>query len=72
MIYIYGDKLIFGIDLYLIKYMGFDENRVEIKIKNISKEFLEGDEIFILYKDNMERLNNSVKYIPFLCAIKNE
>jgi len=72
MIYIYGDKLIFGIDLYLIKYMGFDENRVEMKIKNISKEFLEGDEIFILYKDNMERLNNSVKYIPFLCAMKNE
>jgi len=72
MIYIYGDDLIFGIDLYLLNYMGFDEITIEKKIKSICDEFLEDDEIFIEYKDNMERLNHSVKYIPYLYAIKNE
>jgi hypothetical protein len=72
MIYIYGGELIFGIDLYLLNYMGFDEISVEKKIKSICADFLEDDEIFIEYKDNMERLNHSVKYIPYLYAIKNE
>lgn len=72
MIYIYGGELIFGIDLYLLSYMGFDVPSIEKKIKSICDVFLENDEIFIEYKDNMERLNHSVKYIPYLYAIKNE
>ena len=72
MIYIYGDKFIFGVDLDLIKYMGLDVNRIEIKIKRKCDVFLEDDEIFIEYKDNMERLDYSVKYIPYLYSIKNE
>jgi G3E family GTPase len=72
MIYIYGDKLIFGIDLDLINYMGLDVNRIENKIKDRCDVFLEDDEIFIEYKDNMERLDHSVKYIPYLYTIKNE
>lgn len=72
MIYIYGGELIFGIDLNLLEYMGFDVKKIEKKIKSYCNEFLEDDEIFIEYKDNMERLNHEVKYIPFLYAIKHE
>ena len=72
MIYIYGDKLIFGVDLDLIKYMGLDVDKIENKIKSKCDVFLEDDEIFIEYKDNMERLDHSVKYIPYLYTIKNE
>jgi hypothetical protein len=72
MIYIYGGDLIFGIDLKLLDYMGFDIKWIENKIKSKCTEFLENDEIFIEYKDNLERLDNKVKYIPFLYTIKHE
>jgi len=72
MIYIYGDNLIFGVDLDLINYMGYDSKMIENKIKTKCDVFLEDSEIFIEYKDNMERLNHSVKYIPYLYYIKNE
>lgn len=71
MIYIYGGELIFGIDINLLKYMGINTVRIEKKIKSICDVFLEDDEIFIEYKDNMERLDHSVKYIPYLYAVKN-
>ena len=71
MIYIYGDKLIFGIDLYLVRYMGLNVERIEKKIMDGCSVFLGGDEIFIEYKDNLERLNHSIKYIPYLYSIKN-
>jgi len=72
MIYIYGDNLIFGVDLDLINYMGLNSIKIENKIKTKCDVFLEDSEIFIEYKDNMERLNHSVKYIPYLYYIKNE
>ena len=72
MVYIYGDKLIFGVDLDLVRYMGLNVDGIENKIKSRCSVFLENDEIFIEYKDNMERLDHSVKYIPYLYAIKNE
>ncbi len=71
MVYIYGGDLIFGIDLSMMEYMGINVTTVENKIKRICKVFLEDSEIFIEYKDNMERLDHSVKYIPYLYAIKN-
>jgi len=72
MIYIYGDNFIFGVDLDLVRYMGLDVNQIESKIKLKCDVFLENDEIFIEYKDNMERLDYLVRFIPFLYAIKNE
>lgn len=71
MVYIYGDNLIFGIDMDMLNYMNIDVIKIENKIKNKSKVFLDNNQIFIEYKDNMERLNYSVKYIPYLYAIKN-
>lgn len=71
MIYMYGENIIFGIDLNLINFMGFDVNRIISKIKDKSKYFLTKSSIFIEYKDKVENLDNQVKYIPYLYLINN-
>lgn len=69
MLYIFGDNIIFGIDLKLISYLGVDDNKIISQIKSMTKVFLEGIEIFIEYKNYLERLDNQPKYIPFLYSI---
>lgn len=71
MIYMYSDKFIFGVDLDLLKYSNVDKLKVLNKIKVISKVFLEGNEILIEYKNYMERLENKVRFIPFIYSISN-
>lgn len=72
MIYIYTDKLIFGVDLKLINYIGLNPTKIKNKIINISSVFLRHDDIFIEYKDIIEDLDNQVRFIPFLYSIRNE
>lgn len=69
-LYLFGDNLIFGIDLNLIKFIGIDDIKIKKKLKVISKTFLEGDEILIEYNEYLERLNNQTMYIPLLYSIK--
>jgi len=71
MVYMYGENIIFGIDLSLIDFMGFDVNKIISKIKAKSKHFLTKNSIFIKYKDKLENLDNQVKYIPYLYLINN-
>lgn len=71
MIYIYGDKIIFGVDLMLLRYMSVNVDRIIEKIKNTSV-FLDNDKILIEYKKNVGRLENQVKFIPYLYSIANE
>lgn len=71
MVYVYSDKLIFGIDLELFKYVNIDYQRVLDKIKRKSRVFLHGKEILIEYKNYMERLDNKVRFIPFIYSITN-
>ena len=71
MIYIYGENLIFGIDLTLIHYVGLDVSKVKAKIISVSTEFLVGNEILIEYKKIIEALDNKVMYLPFLYSIRN-
>jgi len=71
MIYMYGENIIFGIDLSLINFMGLNVNRMVSKIKDKSKHFLTKNSIFIEYKDKVENLDNQVKYIPYLYLINN-
>ena len=68
-IYIYSDNIIFGIDLNLINYIGFNIDKVRKKIKDKSVVFLEGDGILIEYKNYLERLDNDIKLIPVLYSI---
>ena len=72
MIYIYGDNLIFGIDLKLLHFVGLDINKIKYKIKTKSIVFLGESEILIEYKNYIDELGLQVKYLPFLYFIRNE
>lgn len=71
MIYIYGENLIFGVDLNLIEFIGLNINKIKTKIIQISNIFLTEKDIFIEYKKRVEILDNQVKYIPLLYSIEN-
>ena len=71
MIYIYSEKLIFGIDLKLFKYIGYDQNKIESRIKAISSIFLRESDIFIEYKNIITILGDKTKYLPYLYSIRN-
>lgn len=72
MLYIYGDKIVFGVDLKLFKFIGFDIKKLKDKIIHISSDFLDDDDdILIEYKNIVETLGNSVRYIPYLFTIRN-
>jgi hypothetical protein len=71
MIYMYGDKIIFGIDLNLIEFIGLNVDKVLLKIKSKSKHFLTKNTIFIEYKSRVENLDNQAKYLPYLYSIEN-
>jgi hypothetical protein len=72
MIYIYVDKLIFGVDLKLLKYIGLNDTKIKDKIINFSSVFLRDSDIFIEYKNIIEDLDNQVRFLPFLYSIRNE
>ena len=70
-IYIYSDNIIFGIDLNMVEFIGFDVDKVRNKIKSKSLKFLEGDEILVEYNNYLERLNFDIKLIPFLFSLNS-
>lgn len=72
MLYVYGDKIIFGIDLRLFKFIGFDIEKIKNKINLLSSVFLVDKNILIEYKNIVETLDNSVRYIPYLFSIRHE
>ncbi len=73
MLYIYTDKIIFGVDLDVVECIGLDRNKVINKLKSISCDFLTNDEIFIKYKNLLKNIDNKYRYIPYIYDIdKNE
>jgi hypothetical protein len=70
MLYIYSDKIIYGIDLNQGSYLEYDTEILLHKIKITSKTFLE-DKIITEYNDIIEMLDNQIKYIPYLYYIEN-
>ena len=71
MIYIYNEKIIYGIDLKLIKYLDFDTTKTINKIKNYSTFFFTDSDIIIEYKDIIDMLDNQIKYTPYLYSIEH-
>lgn len=72
MLYVYGENIIFGIDLKLLKYIGLNPNKIKEKIIAKSSVFLGNDDILIEYKNTISELDNQVRYIPYLFSITNE
>lgn len=71
MIYMYGENIIFGVDLSLLDFIGLSKDKIEKKIEKLSNIFLRNEDIFIEYKKRIENLDNQVKFIPYLYSIKN-
>ena len=72
MLYIYGDKFIFGVDLKLMSYIGIKKDKIKHIIKSKSPVFLEENEILIEYKNYIEELGYQIKFLPYLYSIRNE
>ena len=72
MLYVYGEKIIFGIDLKLLKYIGLNPIKIKQKILVQSSVFLGDSDILIEYKNSVEELDDKVRYIPYLFSITNE
>jgi len=71
MVYVFSENLIFGIDLKLFKYIGYDQSKIESRIKAISSIFLRESDIFIEYKNIITILGDKTKYLPYLYSIRN-
>jgi hypothetical protein len=71
MVYIYVENYVYGFDLKLLTYMGYNPIDTLSKIKSYCSVFLENNEILIEYKDVISMLNNEVKYVPFLYFIEH-
>lgn len=71
MAYICVDNLIFGVNLELLSYIGLNRDKIIIKIKEKSHNFLDSEDILIEYKGYIKKLNNEVKYIPYLYSLSN-
>jgi hypothetical protein len=71
MLYLYGDNIIFGLDLKLAKYMSMNVIKLKHKIKEISTDFLDSEEILIEYKNIVDILNGKIRIIPYLYSIRN-
>lgn len=71
MIYIHGENLIFGIDLSLLRFMGFKIDKIKEKIKQICDVFLDDNKILIEYRKNVGMLGHQARFIPFLYTISH-
>ena len=71
MIYLSLEKFVFGVDLKLLKYLGFNIDKIIDKIKTSSSVFLVENEILIEYKKCINYLNGNIRFLPYLYSIKN-
>jgi hypothetical protein len=72
MLYIYGENLVFGVDLKLLKFMGYNVDKIKNKIIDKSTNFFDYREILIEYKMMFGEIENQIRYIPYLLAIIHE
>jgi hypothetical protein len=70
MCYIYSEKLVFGIDLKLIKFVGLNLEKVLQKIKNISGVFTTREDLLKEDRRVIQLLGNKDFYIPFLIYLR--
>lgn len=72
MIYIYGDNLIFGVDLKLFRFIGYNTDKIKLKVQQKSVGFYSVDDILIEDKNIINELGSQIRYLPYLESIKNE
>lgn len=71
MIYIYGNKTIFGFDLKFYKFKYGSARKTKEHLENAIGCSLLDSNILIDYKDDLENLDNGIRYLPYLYHLKN-
>ncbi len=66
MLYIYGDNLIFGVDLNIVEYIGVKKEKIISIINPIEEVTLSENEIFNKCKEIVVKINNGDKMIPYI------
>jgi len=66
MVYIYGENIIFGIDLNVVSLFEEKYEKILNKVKNLQNNTLVDLEIFNKCKDLILKLKNKDKYIPYI------
>jgi hypothetical protein len=72
MIYIYGENIIFGVDLKLLRFAGLNSDKIKNKIRAKSVVFLGVNDILIEDKNIINELGSHIRYLPYLLSIRNE
>lgn len=72
MIYIYGENIIFGVDLRLMSFVGVDSEKLKRTIRTKSLVFLGVDDILIVDKNIINELGLQIRFLPYLLYIRNE
>ena len=72
MIYIYGENIIFGVDLKLMSFVGINSETLKNRIIDKSLVFLGVDDILIVDKNIINELGLQIRYLPYLLSIRNE
>ena len=66
MVYIYGENIIFGLDLNVVKLFEGKYEKIVNKIKTLENNTLVDLEIFNKCEDLILKLKNKDKYVPYI------
>lgn len=72
MIYIYGENIIFGVDLKLFSFAMLKTDKLKNSIQAKSTVFLGLDDILIEDKNIINELGIQIRYLPYLLSIRHE
>jgi len=72
MIYIYGDNIVFGVDIEILNYIGIDYKKVLGKMSKISNCLFIDEKIFNIYKSIINKINGKVRLIPYIYELENK
>jgi hypothetical protein len=71
MIYIYGDNIVFGVDIEILSYIGIDYNKILTKLSRIPNCLFIDEKIFNIYRGMINKINGKVRLIPYIYEIEN-
>lgn len=66
MLYIYGENIIFGIDLEMVEYVSNKKNKILNKINEFKNNIFVNNQIFNIGKDLLDKINNKKRLTPYL------
>lgn len=71
MVYIFGDNIIFGVDLNIINYFENKKEKVLNSIKKLNSPTLIDSTIFNKYRDFLFKIKNKNRLIPYIVKYGN-